>query len=210
MTNNLKEIEEAMSALETEKVVDLVERSLRFDVAPTDVLDALGRGVQEVGRRYEDGEYFISDLVIAGETMKKALEILKPLLKAKQLKEQAGIVLGSAYGDLHDIGKEIVKSLLLSVGLEVHDLGADVSSSKFVEEAHKTHARVIGISALLSTTTRAGADVARELNTGAVREKVKVILGGAAVRDWMVKEFGVDGAVDDAMKGLRLIQSWLG
>jgi len=209
-TDFAKEIKEVMTALETEKVIDRVQRALRLGVGPTDVLDALRGGVQEVGRKYEEGEYFISDLVIAGETMKKALEILKPLLKTKEVKEPIGIVLGSAYGDLHDIGKEIVKSLLLSAGLEVYDLGVDVSPGKFVEESQKTYARLIGISALLSTTTPAAADVTRELSARAVRERVKVILGGAAVRDWMVEKFGVDGAVDDAMKGVRLIQSWLG
>jgi methylmalonyl-CoA mutase cobalamin-binding domain/chain len=117
--------------------------------------------------------------------------------------------LGAALGDLHDIGKEIVKSLLMAEGFDVDDLGVDVSPSKFVDQVQQTRARVLGISALLSTSTPAAAKVVDELNNRDVRENSKVILGGAAVRDWMVKDYGVDAAVNDAVKGIRLIRSWV-
>jgi methylmalonyl-CoA mutase cobalamin-binding domain/chain len=165
--------------------------------------------MEEVGRLYEKGEYFISELVYAGELMKSAMEVLQPHLKVDQASSKASIVLGSALGDIHDIGKEIVKSLLVSAGFEVHDLGVDVPPKAFVDKAGEVNAEIIGISALLSTTTHAASEVVKLLKKAGLKGKVKVILGGAAVRDWMVKEFGVDAAVEDAVEGVKIIKSWV-
>jgi dimethylamine corrinoid protein len=166
-------------------------------------------GIWEVGTKYEKGQYFISELIIAGEMMKRNVETLKPYLKPRQVSARGTIVLGAAFGDLHDIGKEIVKSLLMAEGFDVDDLGVDVSPSKFVDQVQQTRARVLGISALLSTSTPAAAKVVDELNNRDVRKNSRVILGGAAVRDWMVKDYGVDAAVNDAVKGIKLIRSWV-
>jgi methylmalonyl-CoA mutase cobalamin-binding domain/chain len=210
MTENLlSQIKQAMASLQEEELSNLVHNSLNAGTDPLKVIDALRDGIWEVGTRYEKGQYFISELIIAGEIMKRNVEILKPHLKARQLSARGAIVLGAALGDLHDIGKEIVKSLLTAEGFDVHDLGVDVNPSTFVDEVQKTQARVLGISALLSTSTPAAAKVVDELKKRGVRKNSLVILGGAAVRDWMVNDYGVDAAVNDAVKGIRLIRSWV-
>lgn len=210
MTENvLSQIKEAMASLQDDELCSLVHNSLNTGADPLKVIDALRDGVWEVGTRYENGQYFISELIIAGEMMKRSVEILKPHLKSRQLSARGAIVLGAALGDLHDIGKEIVKSLLIAEGFDVHDLGVDVNPSEFVDQVQQTQARVLGISALLSTSTPAAAKVVDELKNRGVRKNSMVILGGAAVRDWMVKDYGVDAAVNDAVKGIRLIRSWV-
>jgi methylmalonyl-CoA mutase cobalamin-binding domain/chain len=198
-----------MASLQEDELSSLIHNSLNTGAEPLKVIDALRDGIWEVGTRYERGEYFISELIIAGEMMKRTVEILKPHLKARQLSARGAIVLGAALGDLHDIGKEIVKSLLIAEGFDVHDLGVDVNPSTFVDQVQQTQAKVLGISALLSTSTPAAAKVVDELKNRGVRKNSMVILGGAAVRDWMVKDYGVDAAVNDAVKGIRLIRSWV-
>jgi len=210
MTENLlSQIKQAMASLQEDELSSLIHNSLNTGAEPLKVIDALRDGIWEVGTRYERGEYFISELIIAGEMMKRTVEILKPHLKARQLSARGAIVLGAALGDLHDIGKEIVKSLLIAEGFDVHDLGVDVNPSTFVDQVQQTQAKVLGISALLSTSTPAAAKVVDELKNRGVRKNSMVILGGAAVRDWMVKDYGVDAAVNDAVKGIRLIRSWV-
>ncbi|MEM2029087.1 MAG: cobalamin-dependent protein, partial [Candidatus Bathyarchaeia archaeon] len=180
---------------------------LHIKLDPMGIIEALRSGMDEVGRRFESGEYFISELVMSGEIMKRALEILKPYLKSEG-ESKGKIVLGTIIGDLHDIGKEIIKTLLVSAGFEVHDLGVDVPPEKFVEAAKETGARIIGISALLSTSIVNTAEVIRKLREEGLRDKVKVIVGGAAARPWMVESYGLDAAVNDAVKGLEIIKGW--
>jgi 5-methyltetrahydrofolate--homocysteine methyltransferase len=207
--NVLSQIKEAMVSLQEEELSLLVRNSVNTGADPLKVIDALRNGIWEVGTKYEKGQYFISELIIAGEMMKRNVETLKPYLRPRQVSARGTIVLGAAFGDLHDIGKEIVKSLLMAEGFDVDDLGVDVSPSKFVDQVQQTRARVLGISALLSTSTPAAAKVVDELNNRDVRKNSRVILGGAAVRDWMVKDYGVDAAVNDAVKGIKLIRSWV-
>jgi len=209
MENALSQIRQAMASLQEDELSSLVHDFLNTGADPLKIIDALRDGIWEVGARYEKGQYFISELIIAGEIMKRNVETLKPHLKARQFSARGAIVLGAALGDLHDIGKEIVKSLLIAEGFAVHDLGVDVTPSAFVDQVQQTQARVLGISALLSTTTPAAAKIVHELKNRGVRKNSMVILGGAAVRDWMVKDYGVDATVNDAVQGIRVIRSWV-
>jgi 5-methyltetrahydrofolate--homocysteine methyltransferase len=206
----LSEIKWNMAKLEKENVIKLVKKALKEGVNPYKVLDSLREGMEEIGRYYEQGEYFISELVYAGELMKSAMEILQPHLKVEKTAfSENSVVLGTALGDIHDIGKEIVKTLLVSAGFNVYDLGVDVPPEAFVNKAKEVGAKVIGISALLSTTTHIASDVVKLLSEIGLKNKIKVILGGAAVRSWMIKEFGVDAAVNDAMEGIKIIKQWI-
>jgi len=200
-------LRQALVELEVARLDGLMNEALSSGMEPMKVLDVLRSGMEEVGRRFEDGEYFVSELVMAGELMKKALSVLKPRLKAES-GSGGEIVLGTIVGDLHDIGKEIIKSLLISSGFEVHDLGVDVPPEKFVEKAVETGAKIIGVSALLSTSIANTADVVEALKNTGIRDEVKVIVGGAAARPWMVEKYGVDAAVYDAVKGLGIIKRW--
>ncbi|MEM1515831.1 MAG: B12-binding domain-containing protein [Candidatus Bathyarchaeia archaeon] len=146
MTSNILDaLKDALINMDAAKAIDLVNEALTLKLSPMEVIKALRSGMDEVGRRFESGEYFISELVMSGEIMKRALEILKPHLKSEG-GYRSKIVLGTIIGDLHDIGKEIIKTLLISSGFEVYDLGVDVSPEKFVEAAKETGAKIIGIS----------------------------------------------------------------
>jgi len=206
-SNNLGGLKQALVELEPTKLDELVKEALSSGLEPMKILDALRSGTEEIGQRFEKGEYFVSELVMAGELMKNVLSVLKRHLKAETGSE-GKIVLGTIIGDLHDIGKEIVKSLLISSSFEVYDLGIDVPPEKFVEKAKETGTKIIGISALLSTSIANTADVVKALKEDGIRDKVKVIVGGAAARPWMVEKYGVDAAVYDAIKGLEIIKKW--
>ena len=197
----------ALVELNATEVDELLQESLSLQLDPVEVLDVLRSGMEEVGRLFEDGEYFVSELVMAGEIMKRALDVLKPYLKA-ECEGTGKIVLGTIIGDLHDIGKGIVKSLLLAAGFEVYDLGVDVPPERFVKKAKETGAEIIGISALLSTSIVNTAEVVKALEKAGIRSRVKVIVGGAAARPWMTEKYGVDAAVNDAVNGLKIIKGW--
>jgi methylmalonyl-CoA mutase cobalamin-binding domain/chain len=205
---SLEKIFQAIVDLDIENIAEIVKISLKKGSDPYQVLDYLRRGMDEVGRRFELGEYFLADLVMAGETMKMAMEVLTPYLRGQDEKVCGKVVLGTIQGDLHDIGKDIVKALLSSAGFEVYDLGIDVPPEKFVDKAKEVGARVIAISSLLSTTVPVVGDVVKELKKANLRDKIKVIIGGAAVRPYHVEKYGVDAAVNDAVKGVEIIKSW--
>jgi 5-methyltetrahydrofolate--homocysteine methyltransferase len=206
----LNEITNGIVHLEYENVKKLVNSALEKDIKPLDVLEALRKGLEKVGEKFEKQEYFLSELIMAGEIMKDLLNILKPYLLSKTPKAKGKIVLGTILGDLHDIGKDIIKTLLISSGFEVYDLGIDVSPEQFVKKAKEVDADIIGISALLSTTVPTTAEVIKYLEKAKLRKKVKVIIGGAAVRKEHIKKYGVDAAVNDAMEGLNIIKAWMG
>jgi len=203
----LDSLRKALVELDAVKVDELLQKALSSRLDPMEILDVLRSGMEKVGRLFEDGEYFVSELVMAGELMKRALDVLKPHLKTER--EGTGrIVLGTIIGDLHDIGKEIIKSLLISAGFEVYDLGVDVPPERFVEKAEETGAKIIGVSALLSTSIANTAEVVKALEKAGIRDKVKVIVGGAAARPWMIEKYGVDAVVNDAVKGFNIIKEW--
>lgn len=207
MSDLLVALRAALVEMDINGVIDLVRKALSLSFDPMKIVESLRSGMDEVGRRFESGEYFISELVMSGEIMKRALEILKPYLRTEG-GSKGKIILGTIIGDLHDIGKEIIKTLLISAGFEVYDLGVDVPPEKFVEKAREVGARIIGISALLSTSIVNSAEVVKKLREEGIRDKVKVIVGGAAARSWMIEEYGVDAIVNDAVKGLEIIRGW--
>ena len=205
--DTLGKLRQALVELDSPRYDELLKEALSADMEPMKILDALRSGMEEVGDRFERSEYFVSELVMAGELMKRALSVLKPHLKNEH-RARGKIVLGTIIGDLHDIGKEIVKSLLVSAGFEVHDLGIDVPPQKFVREAKEKGAHIIGISALLSTSIANTAMVVESLKEAGIRNNVKVIVGGAAARPWMIEKYGLDAAVYDAVKGVEIIKMW--
>jgi len=206
----LAELKRAIVELNISGVSDIVEKALSAGFDSKEILEALRSGMEDAGHKFAVGEYFLSDLIMAGETMKEALKVLHPCLRIDaQNSVQGKVVLGTILGDLHDIGKEIVKTLLISAGFEVHDLGIDVPPEKFVEEARKVGAYVIGVSALLSTTVPTTAKIVQCLKEEKAHDEIKTIIGGAACRLWMVEKYGVHAAVNDAVEGIDIIKSWM-
>ncbi len=205
------ELMNAIIDIRYDEIAGLVRSALDAGSDPLDVLEKLREGLRVVGERYQEGEYFLSQLFLAAETMKNALEILQPLLtSADRGKSKGTIVIGSIEGDIHDFGKTIVSSLLTAEGFHVIDLGIDVPSERFAEEAEKANADIIGISALLSTTQPQSRDVVQSLEERGTRDRFRVILGGTGVvPKYALEHYGVDAAVNDGVEAVKIIASWL-
>lgn len=174
--------------------------------------EGLARGIREVGEKFANGEAFLPELVMAAETMKKALEVLEPeLRRAKKERKALGkVLLGTVAGDIHSIGKTIVGSMLTANGFEVYDIGEDVPAEKFVEKVKELKPDVVGLSALLTTTLPEQRTVIEALKREGLRDKVKVIIGGApASREW-AEEIGADGYGADATEAVEVVKRLLG
>ncbi|MEM3464812.1 MAG: corrinoid protein [Candidatus Bathyarchaeia archaeon] len=174
--------------------------------------EGLAKGIREVGEKFANGEAFLPELVMAAETMKKALEVLEPeLRRAKKERKALGkVLLGTVAGDIHSIGKTIVGSMLTANGFEVYDIGEDVPAEKFVEKVKELKPDVVGLSALLTTTLPEQRTVIEALKREGLRDKVKVIIGGApASREW-AEEIGADGYGADATEAVEVVKRLLG
>ncbi|MFQ6076045.1 MAG: corrinoid protein [Candidatus Bathyarchaeia archaeon] len=201
----------AISELENSgRIRELVNGALSQGIPPVDVVEkGLRRGMDTVGRKYEDGEYFLSELLFAGALMNEALEILGPLLKADRAETKGVIVIGTVRGDIHDIGKNTFRMLTQAAGFEVHDLGVDVEPETFIEKLGETGAEILGLSTLLTNTVWEMKAVIDLLNQTGMRDKVKVLLGGNAVTKDFAREIGADAAALDAVEGVEMCKRWV-
>ena len=180
----MSDITNAMAQLEEDQLMELVEARLARGVSALEILGEVNQGIAQVGEMFERGEYFISQLMFSAEILEAVLEKLKPGLAGAGPVEQAGkVVIGTVAGDIHDIGKNIVGTLLEGNGFEVIDLGVDVAVDKFVEAAKDPSVKVLGMSALLSFTYPEMKKVVEALTEAGVRGQVKVIIGGAPVTE---------------------------
>ena len=160
--------------------------------------------MDEVGRRFECEEYFVPELLISARAMKKALELLRPLLAERGAEPVARVAIGTVKGDLHDIGKNLVGSMLEGGGFEVIDLGADVSPDKFVSAVKEKGANIVCLSALLTVTMPSMKTTIEALNTAGVRDRVKVLVGGAPVTAQFARDIGADGYGENATAAVAL------
>lgn len=181
-----------------------VEKALKAGMTPSDVIAGIRKGFEEIGRKYQAGEYFLSELIMSGETAKTALEALKHHFRTTPI-GPAKVVIGTVEGDLHDIGKNIVTTILLSSGFDVYDLGTDVRSADYVNKVRETGAGMLGLSALLTTTMLNMATVIEDLKRAGLRAKVKVIIGGQPTSREFAQQIGADAQVDDAPNVLKEI-----
>jgi corrinoid protein of di/trimethylamine methyltransferase len=202
---------------EAELAVSLTKQALEQGLNPLEVIqEGLTPGINVVGEKFSCGEYFLPHLVMAGNTMKAALTQLEPALKARGMaRETLGtVVLGTVAGDIHEIGKSLVGTMLAANGFVVHDLGVDVPASRFVKAVRETGANLLGLSALLTTTMGVQRKVIEELTEAGLRDQVKVMVGGAPVSTQWAQEIGADGYAEDAIGAValarRLVQADVG
>jgi corrinoid protein of di/trimethylamine methyltransferase len=198
---------------EEETVLALVKEALEQQLSPLDIVKrGLTPGMTVVGEKFSCGEFFLPHLVMAGNAMKAALSWLEPALKARgQTRDTAGVVvLGTVAGDIHEIGKSLVGTLLTSEGFVVHDLGVDVPTERFVQVARDTGAEVVGLSALLTTTMRHQREVVDALTESGLRPQVRVMVGGAPVSAQWAGEIGADGYAEDAVGAVALARRLMG
>jgi len=206
-----EKLTELIIELEVDDIADAVKEALDEGKKPFDVLNALTKGMDEVGRRYEAKEYYLTELVLAGETMKEAFNILKPALTATDTsQEKVKIILATVKGDNHDIGKNILGSLLLSSGFELYDLGMDVDENIIVDKVKEIGATIIALSSLLTMTVEQIKVVHEALKTAGLRDKVKLIVGGAPLNMELAKRLGADDFADDAVEGVKHIKQLAG
>jgi methanogenic corrinoid protein MtbC1 len=208
---DFEKLTELIIELEVDDIADAVKEALDEGKEPFDVMNALTKGMDEVGKRYEEKEYYLTELVLAGETMKEAFKVLKPALAASDTStDKVKIILATVKGDNHDIGKNILGSLLLSSGFELHDLGMDVDEDTIVEKVKETGASIIALSSLLTMTVEHIKVVHEALIAAGIRDKVKLIVGGAPLNEELAKKLGADDFADDAVDGVRHIKRLAG
>ena len=173
------------------------------------VTDGMSKGMVIVGEKYENNEYFLAELIMAGEVMKEGMIVLEPHLKSGDLKKIGKVAIGTVRGDLHDIGKNVVVTLLGAAGFDIVDLGVDVPSEKWVETVKESNPDILGMSALLTTTMIEMESVIKALKEAGVRDKVKIIIGGAPITKEYAEKIGADAAARDAVQGVNVCKSWV-
>ncbi|MFC2165973.1 corrinoid protein [Acidobacteriota bacterium] len=191
-------------------VGELTQKAVSEGIAPTEILDnALVAGMNVVGEKFKNNEVFIPEVLVSARAMKAGMGIVRPLLAEANIESKGNIVVGTVKGDLHDIGKNIVGMLLEGAGYEVTDLGTDVSVEQFMEVVEKG-ANVIGLSALLTTTMTYMKEVIQAVDDAGIRDKVKVIIGGAPITQSYADEISADGYAPDAASAVDLVKGLLG
>jgi len=198
---------------EPEITVEVTKEALSAGIEPMDIIrQGLMPGMNVVGEKFSSGEYFLPDLIIAADGMQQAMDLLEPELHLRQQTlESAGIVvIGTVKGDIHEIGKSLVATMLSANGFKVIDLGVDVPTQKFVDKVKETGADIVGLSALLTTTMTVQREVIQALTVAGLREKVKVIVGGAPVTRGWAKDIGADGFAEDAMGAVAVAKQLMG
>jgi len=204
------ELTAAIVDLRERDAVALTDRLLDEDVEPHTILDASRTAMDEIGRRFACGRAFIPELVVAGEIMKAISTKLKPKLARGPGGDSRGVVvLGTAQGDIHDLGKDIVATMLDIAGFEVIDLGVDVDPARFVEVARRRRPAVVGISALLTQAIRSMEKTIAAIDADGLRPEVRVMIGGAPVTDAIRDHTAADGWGKDAVEAVELARTWL-
>lgn len=193
-----------------EESVALVESAIKNNVPPQVIInDYLVKGMQEIGNLYEEGKAFIPNLLLAARAMKGCLALLRPLLKDNSDVTIGRLVIGTVKGDLHDIGKNLVASMLEGCGFEVINLGVDISDEQFVAAVEEYHPQIVCLSALLTTTMTYMKNIIDALENHGLREKVKVLVGGAPVTEEFARKIGADGYSSNANEAVWLAKSVL-
>ena len=202
----LVQLSQAVIDCEPERARRLAQIALDQGLDPlTCINQALTPGIQHVGELFSSGEYFLPDLIIAGEAMKEALEILEPALMSDQKRTVLGrVVLGTVEGDLHEIGKTLVGTMLTANGFDVIDIGIDKSAADFVAAVRETDANLVGASALLTTTMLQQQKIIETLAEAGLRERVKVMVGGAPVTQEWADKVGADAYAEDAISAVTV------
>ncbi len=191
---------------EPDEAEDLAKQALDQGLDPlTCINEGLTKGIQRVGDLFASGEYFLPELIIGAEAMKRALAVLEPAMVGDQSREVVGtVVLGTVEGDMHEIGKTLVGTMLIANGFKVIDLGVDQSADKFVAAVKENDAEIVGASALLTTTMLQQSKLLEALDEAGLRDQVKVMVGGAPVTQSFASEIGADGYAEDAISAVDL------
>ncbi|NIM11632.1 MAG: cobalamin-binding protein [Candidatus Aminicenantes bacterium] len=188
-------------------VKELVKQALEENVSPHDIInESLNKGMEQVGHLYESNEYLLPDMMAAAECVSEAIKMLEPHLVKEDVQSMDRFVLATVEGDLHDIGKNIVATLLRGSGFQVNDLGTGIPADKIVAAVEETNAQYVGLSALLTTTMEHMPEVIEKLKEKGLRDKVKVFIGGAPLSAEFAEKIGADYYCEDAFEALEKLK----
>lgn len=207
----LSKLYEAVVNGDAKTAVAVTREALAENVDPMELVTRfMIPAMDEVGRRFENEEYFVPELLLSARAMKSAMELIRPLLAARGAEPVARVVIGTVKGDLHDIGKNLVASMLEGGGFEVIDLGADVPPERFVEAVQERNAQIVALSALLTVTMPAMKTTIEALKAAGVRDRVKVMVGGAPLTSRYAEEIGADAYGENASVAVALARRLVG
>lgn len=209
---DLNELYEAILKGKHNVALEVTKSALSENISPKVLIDDyLIEAMEEIGRRFEQHKVFVPELLMAGRAMKMSLSLIQPLLKGENTSLMLGtVVIGTVKGDLHDIGKNLVGSMFEGCGFKVVDLGVDVDATKFINAVKENNASIVGLSALLTTTMPYMKSIIEALETAGLRDKVKVMVGGAPVSEGFAREIGADGYSDSANSAVVKAKELLG
>jgi len=206
------QLSDALVALDKEKVLKTVEQELAAGKDPLAIVDEARKGLEDVGSKFESGEFFLMELMRAAQIFQSAAALINPRIKERYgvIETKGRVLLGTVAGDIHDLGKNIVKILLECRGVEVVDLGVDVAPQKFVDKVKEIKPDVVGMSALLTASIPQMKTTIQALEAAAVRKGLKVIVGGGIVGEVRLTEVNADHTTTDANEGVKRIEQWIG
>jgi len=203
------QISELVQKGKAKEIVGVVEKALSEGAAAADILEnGLISGMNILGEKFKNGEIFVPEVLIAARAMNKASQALKPALLEAGVEPVGKAIICTVKGDLHDIGKNLVKMMIEGKGVEVVDLGADCPNEKIVEAVQASDAKVVCLSALLTTTMPMQKDAIEALKAAGLRDKVKIMVGGAPVTESFAKEIGADAYTPDAASAAEVCRSY--
>ncbi len=204
------ELAKAMTDLNREKVLKLVKEEIENRTNPLKIIEQLSKGVKVVGELFERKEYFLAELITGGDIFSNAFQELKPIMEKSDITIQSKgkIVIGTVQGDIHDIGKNIVKTILIASGFTVEDLGVDVPPDNFIKAVKQPDVSILGLSALLTIAIDSVIDVINLLEKENLRSKVKIIVGGSAFNEDIVKNLDVDAYGKDPQEAVNICQKF--
>ncbi|WXG42049.1 MAG: cobalamin-dependent protein [Candidatus Freyarchaeum deiterrae] len=206
-----KELADLILDLNEKEAVELVQKKVKAGEDPLKILDQVRTAMTMVGKKFEDKEFFLPDLIMSGEILRQITEIIKPKLKdGAKVKSIGKIVLGTVAGDIHDIGKDIVKFMLEANGFEVVDLGVDVPKEKFVEKIKETKTKIVALSGFLTLAYDSMKETINEIKKAGLRDKAKIIIGGGQMDETIRKYVDADAYGKDAMEAVAIAKKWVG
>ncbi|MGD8982738.1 MAG: cobalamin-dependent protein [Desulfobacteraceae bacterium] len=204
-----KPIAQKLADLEEEAFLNLLRQELDGGADPMAILEDSRTGMVLVGKRFEENTYFISDLMMAGELFKQATNLLEPKMQLSGDASRGKVVVGTVKGDIHDIGKDLVVGMLKAGNYDVHDLGVDVPPEKFIDVLKETKARVLGLSALLTTAFESMKDTVDAIKGAGIRSEVRIMIGGGPVNQEVVEYSGADDWGADAQEAVTLCNRFI-
>jgi 5-methyltetrahydrofolate--homocysteine methyltransferase len=208
MSFDLEKLKQSVIDGNAAGALDLTRQALEEHVPLELILNGgLIAAMSEVGKQFEEGTFYIPEMLIAARAMQACMDVLKPLLSVTDARSLATVVIGTVKGDMHDIGKNLVRMMLAGAGFDVVDLGTDVTPEKFIQAIHEHGAKLVGLSALLTTTMISMGGIIKAIEQAGLRDQVKIIVGGAPITEEYARQIGADGYAPDASRAVNVAKS---